>query len=335
MVSAAASVFLVLAVAAVVFAVQANRQTRLAQSNARQSRGREVAAYATQSLDDDPEKSILLAMQAVNATLRFGQRPVPAAEEALHQAILSSQVRVTLRGHSYSVYGVAFSPDGKRLATASGDQTAKVWDAESGKELLTLRGHSGRVFGVVFSPDGKRLATTSADTAKVWDAESGKELLTLRGHSGNVLGVVFSPDDKRLATASWDKTAKVWDAESGKELLTLRGHSDPVNGVAFSPDGTRIATGSGDGTVQVYALDPRELLNLARSRVTRSFTAEECQRYFQSETCPPLPWLPHSASSSNCSFLRVRVGMGAESVGSERRTLAPFTRWSNRLLKWR
>ena len=73
---------------------------------------------------------------------------------------------------------VAFSPDGKRLATASADQTAKVWDAESGKELLTLRGHSDTVNGVAFSPDGKRLATASDDqTAKVWDAESGKELL--------------------------------------------------------------------------------------------------------------------------------------------------------------
>ncbi len=82
---------------------------------------------------------------------------------------------------------MAYSPDGKRLATASDDKTAKVWDAESGKELLTLRGHSGYVYGVAYSPDGKRLATASADqTAKVWDAETGKELLTLRGHSGAV-----------------------------------------------------------------------------------------------------------------------------------------------------
>ena len=72
-------------------------------------------------------------------------------------------------------------------------------------------------------------------------------------------------------------------------MLTLRGHSDAVYAVAFSPDGKRLATASSDWTVQVYALDLRELLNLARSRVTRTFTAEECQRYFQSETCPPLP----------------------------------------------
>src|SRR5215469_4907953 len=172
-----------------------------------------------------------------------------AAEEARHEeerrraAVEKSQVEqresqvtqsqgaqpLTLRGHSDIVRSVAFSPDGKRLATASRDQTAKVWDAESGKELLTLRGHSGFVNGVVFSPDGKRLATASGDmTAKVWDAESGKVLLTLRGHSDTVFGVAFSPDAKRLATASADQTAKVWDAESGKVLLTLRGHSDAV-----------------------------------------------------------------------------------------------------------
>jgi WD40 repeat protein len=126
-------------------------------------------------------------------------------------------------------------------------------------------------------------------TARVWDAESGKELLTLRGHFGEVNGVAFSLDGKRLATASVDQTAKVWDAESGKELVTLRGHSGKVNGVAFSPDRKRLATSGDDGLVQVYALYLHELLDLARSRVTRNLTPDECKRYFQSETCPPLP----------------------------------------------
>jgi WD40 repeat protein len=93
-------------------------------------------------------------------------------------------VRLTLRGHLNDVRAVSFSPDGKRLATASADDTARVWDATSGQELLVLRGHSSLVAAVAFSPDGTRLATASWDkTAKVWDASNGQELMTLRGHS--------------------------------------------------------------------------------------------------------------------------------------------------------
>jgi WD40 repeat protein len=123
----------------------------------------------------------------------------------------------------------------------------------------------------------------------MWDPASGQKLLDLRGHSSGVVAVAYSPYGKRLATASGDKSAKVWDAETGKELLTLRGHSGPVGGVAYSPDGKRLATASADGTAQVYAIDIQLLLRLARSRVTRTFTSEECKRYFQSETCPALP----------------------------------------------
>lgn len=116
--------------------------------------------------------------------------------------------------------------------------------------------------------------------------------MTLHGHTNFVLGVAFSPDGKRLASVSWDQTAKVWDVSSGRELVTLRGHTGRLHGVTFSPDGKRLATAGGDGIVQIYALDVQELLRLARSRVTRhppTLTPEECKRYFQSNTCPPLP----------------------------------------------
>lgn len=176
-----------------------------------------------------------------------------------------------------------------RLATASNDTTAKVWDAESGKELLTLCGHSYVVLGVAFSPDGKRLATASDDnTAKVRDTESGQQFLTLRCPS---YGVAYSPDSKRLATACCDNTPRVWNAESGKELLILRGHTGPVTSVAFSPDGNRLATASDDGTIQIYILDIHQLLDLARSRDTLrppGLTPEECKSYFQTESCQPL-----------------------------------------------
>jgi WD40 repeat protein len=92
-----------------------------------------------------------------------------------------------------------------------------------------------------------------------------------------------------LMKTSADQTAKVWDAQSGKELLTLRGRSDSVYGVAFSPDGKCLSTASRDATVQVYALDPRELLNLSRSRVAHTFTADECQRYSSPRPARPCP----------------------------------------------
>ncbi|MCY3022114.1 MAG: protein kinase, partial [Planctomycetota bacterium] len=171
---------------------------------------------------------------------------------------------LTLKGHAAVVSSVAFSPDGKRVATGSGDRTARVWDSETGRELLTLKGHDHFVMSVAFSPDGKRLATGSMDcTAKVWEAETGRELVTLRGHTSHVLPVAFSPDGKRVATGSVDYTAKVWEAETGREMLAFKGHPSTVSSVVFSPDGKRLATGSCDKTAKVWGAETgRELLTL-------------------------------------------------------------------------
>ncbi len=166
---------------------------------------------------------------------------------------LAHPYQMNLKGHTSRVYSVAFSADGKRLVSASRDQTVKVWDATSGQETLTLKGHTGPVWSAAFSADGKWLASASGDqTVKVWNATSGQESLTLKGHTGWVTSVAFSPDGKRLASASDDQTVKVWDATSGQETLTLKGHAGEVTSVTFSEDGTRLASASYDKTVKVW-----------------------------------------------------------------------------------
>ncbi len=157
---------------------------------------------------------------------------------------------LTLKG---AFTAVAFTPDGRCVASNSGDNTAKVWNAETGQEVHTLGGHTNEVTSVAFSPDAKRLATGSDDkTVKLWDAETGHELRTLKGHTSAVTKLAFSPDARRLASASRDNTVKVWDAERGEERLTLKGHGDAVWSVVFSPDGRRLASGSWDQSVKVW-----------------------------------------------------------------------------------
>jgi hypothetical protein len=127
--------------------------------------------------------------------------------------VASGKELLTLTGHSGWIWSVAFSPDGQRIATGSGDRTAKVWETATGRELLTLTGHDDSIQSVAFSPDGRRIATGSLDqTAKIWEAATGRELLRLAGHSDAVGSVAFSPDGQRIVTGSGDRTAKVWEA---------------------------------------------------------------------------------------------------------------------------
>ena len=165
----------------------------------------------------------------------------------------SVALRMTLEGHSKSVVGLAFSPDGKRIASCSEDYTIRTWDVQSGSNLLVLDKHTFAVRTVTFSPNGEKILSGSEDhTLRLWDAETGLCLSTYRGHTNSVWAAAFSPDAVRIASGSWDHSVKIWDPKTGRTLSTLTGHSECVRSVAFSPDGTRIASGSLDKTIRLW-----------------------------------------------------------------------------------
>ncbi|MEH2458046.1 WD40 repeat domain-containing protein, partial [Nostoc sp.] len=155
----------------------------------------------------------------------------------------------TLTGHKRSVTAVAIAPDGKTAVSASSDNTLKLWDLETGKEISTLSGHKDSVRAVALAPDGKTAVSASDDkTLKLWDLATGKEISTLSGHKDSVRAVALAPDGKTAVSASSDNTLKLWDLEAGKKISTLSGHKDSVRAVVLAPDGKTAVSASSDNT---------------------------------------------------------------------------------------
>jgi WD40 repeat protein/DNA-binding SARP family transcriptional activator len=202
---------------------------------------------------------------------------------------------------------VDFSPDG-RLVAGEGWDDVFVWSVEDAAIVARMR--EEQVTTLAFSPDGRHLATGSLDgSLKVWDARTGRQLDSLTGNLGQVLDLAFSPDGVSLATSSSDGTVRLWDVGTGRQTVTLASgvagevgaeskfcfrtlkvaHLGVGGKLAFSPDGTQLAYTAADGTVRVLALDIDDLIDLARSRLTRSWTRDECETYLHRETCPARP----------------------------------------------
>jgi WD40 repeat protein/class 3 adenylate cyclase len=341
----------VLAVAALVavgLTVFATSQRGRALEQERTAIARELAAASVANLDVDPERSILLALEAVGLTRSVDGTVLPEAEEALHRAVTASRIvlnepdlggaldwspdgvfvtegpensgRIDIRDAATGasvrtweshkdVNDVQFSQDGSMLATSGDDGALRVWDPGSG-ELIAAVQEAGPVFGVSFdaggslvaaswlegpmiriarpatgevvrtidrpglpldtalSPDGERvvIGNFSEDVARVYDVATGEEILVLPGHRHWVNAVSWSPDGRRIATASDDPFVRVWNAETGELEARLSGHTGEVFTVDWGPDSRQLVSGGSDGTARVWEVDEvegREVFTLA------------------------------------------------------------------------
>ncbi len=156
--------------------------------------------------------------------------------------------------HAGGASPVAFSPDGKTLASGHEDDTVRLWEVDTGQLRATLEGHTDWVNSIAFSPNGYILASGSYDgTVRLWEASSGQSLAILDGHTGGVYSVAFSPDGKTLASGSPSGTIQLWEVSTGQQMATLKGHRSDVYSVAFSPDGKTLASGGAqDYTIRLW-----------------------------------------------------------------------------------
>jgi WD40 repeat protein len=266
--------------------VEADRQRALATQQERTARRNLYLAH------------MHLARQAWEATdagrlQELLDRQVPSPDEQdfrgweWHYFRSQSRALLKLHGHKATIRALAWSPDGTRLASGSGQLGAnvgelKVWDSVSGQELAAAGDRIGyAVTTVAWSPDGEHLASggehmsgfqnTIPGDIPIWNAKTGRKVIELRGHLGSVNSVAWSPDGRRLASAGGNfgppGQAKVWDVATGRALVDLPGHGNQVNSVAWTPDGQRLASASTDGTIKIWDATTGQEIRTLRGRL--------------------------------------------------------------------
>jgi len=228
---------------------------------------RELAAAAINNLSVDPERSVLLALQALSTSDTL------EARNSLHQALPELHILRSLPAHQQAP-GVAYSPDGTRLASIGTDGTAKIWDPQTGKLLSTLvEGSGDSGFTIAFSPDGTLLGTVWMQKVIIWNAATGSKVAVLPGNllGPTIIHISFSPDSQRVAVANVDGTPIVWSFAGDGSATSIIGHNLMCDGVAYSPDGALLATGDEEGIVKIWDSETlQEVRSLQQSGVIHS-----------------------------------------------------------------